>query len=147
MKVYLIGSLRNPKLPLFGNELRAIGIDVFDDWWGAGELADDSWRQHETIKGRSFEEALGSRWVEHIVEFDLEHLNSSDVGVLMLPAGRSGHLELGFLIGRNKLTYVLFDGEPYNRWDIMYNLATKVFLSQDLLLEELRKAQEYGYFT
>ena len=36
MKVYLIGSLRNPKVPKIAEKIRALGFEVFDDWFAAG---------------------------------------------------------------------------------------------------------------
>lgn len=35
MKIYVIGSLRNPEIPKFANELRSLDFEVFDDWYGA----------------------------------------------------------------------------------------------------------------
>jgi nucleoside 2-deoxyribosyltransferase len=54
-----------------------------------------------------------------------------------MPAGKSGHLELGYVSGKGKPTYVLFDHEP-ERWDVMYQFATGgVFFSLESLLEGL----------
>ena len=33
--IYIIGSLRNPEIPLLGNDLRKLGLDVFDDWFSS----------------------------------------------------------------------------------------------------------------
>src|SRR3990167_2259749 len=137
-KVYLIGSLRNPEVPIVGNQLRSLGFDVFDDWWGAGDEADEKWQAYEQIRGRKYKEAIYGRAAENIFNFDLTHLNSSDFGVLMLPAGKSGHLELGYLIGQGKPTYVLFDREP-DRWDVMYQFATEIFFNEGEMLDTLSK--------
>lgn len=137
-KLYLIGSLRNPEVPLLGNRLRALGFDVVDDWYGAGPEADDCWQRYEQIRGRSYREALYDRFAAHIWEFDKFHLDTSDVGVLMLPAGKSGHIELGYLIGQGKPGYILFDGEEPARWDVMYRFAKAVFFDQDSLAEALK---------
>jgi len=56
------------------------------------------------------------------------------VGVLVLPAGKSGHLELGYMIGQGKPGYILLDGEP-ERFDVMYNFATGVFTNLSDLLK------------
>jgi len=140
-KVYLIGSLRNPEVPLVGNQLRSLGLDVFDDWWGAGDEADEKWQAYEQIRGRKYKDAIYGRAAENIFNFDLTHLNSSDFGVLMLPSGKSGHLELGYLIGQGKPSYVLFDrlfDEDRTRWDVMYRFATKVCFNVDDLIDEIR---------
>jgi len=41
MKLYLIGSLRNPRVPEVAEILRWNGHLVFDDWYAAGPEADD----------------------------------------------------------------------------------------------------------
>ncbi len=41
-KVYVIGSLRNPKIANVAETLRQrLGVEVFDDWLAAGPEADD----------------------------------------------------------------------------------------------------------
>lgn len=140
MKVYLLSSLKNPRLPHIGNAIRAFGFEVFDHWWGGGPEADDWWQRYETIRGRSYSEALYDHYAQHIFTYDLGHLNSSDIGVLVLPCGKSGHLELGYLVGQGKPTYVLFNGEP-ERYDVMYLFATKIFFDEESLLRELKGAR------
>jgi nucleoside 2-deoxyribosyltransferase len=49
-----------------------------------------------------------------------------------MPAGKSAHLELGYMIGRGKPCFVLFDEEP-ERWDVMYQFATAVCFSYEEL--------------
>src|SRR5208282_6746819 len=94
--VYLIGSLRNEKVRLLGNELRAAGFETFDDWHSAGPEADDHWRSYEKTRGRSYREALAGHAADNTFAFDLRHIHRCGVGVLVMPAGKSGHLELGF---------------------------------------------------
>ncbi len=48
--------------------------------------------------------------------------------LLVLPAGKSGHLELGYAIGSGKKGYILLDKEP-ERYDVMYAFAAGVFTS------------------
>lgn len=137
--IYLIGSLRNPKVPKVGNLLREAGFDVFDDWFAAGPIADDSWQEYEKIRGHSYDAALKGLAARHVFEFDLQHLNRADIGVLMLPAGKSGHLELGYLRGQGKPCYVLFDKEP-ERWDVMYQFCNGVYFNADALIWEISSA-------
>lgn len=136
--IYLIGSLRNPTVPHLGNELRKAGHDVFDDWHGAGPEADDKWKEYETLRGRTYKEALNGYAAKHVFAFDKTHLDRCDTGILVLPAGRSGHLELGYLCGQGKETYVLFDAE-YDRWDVMYQFTKDRFWDMGDLLSALEK--------
>lgn len=139
MLVYLIGSLRNPAVPEVAAKLRASDIDVFDDWYAAGPHADDCWRDYEKGRGHSYAEALDGYAAKHVFSFDYMHLGRCDGAVLMLPAGKSGHLELGFMAGRGKPTFILLD-EP-ERWDVMYQFATGVYSTIDDLVKGIRKVK------
>ena len=133
-KLYLIGSLRNPVVPEIGNDLRRLGFDVFDDWYAAGEKADDAWQSYEQDRGHTFAEALRGYAAQHVFEFDYQYLDNSDIGVLIMPAGKSGHIEAGFLMGQNKPVYVLLPEEP-DRFDVMYAFFAGVFNEKkDLLI-------------
>jgi hypothetical protein len=134
-KIYLIGSLRNEAIPAIGSCLRDLGYEVFDDWFAAGPEADDYWKQYETARGHGYAEALRGHAAEHVFHFDQGHLDSSDLGVLVLPAGRSGHLELGYIIGQGKPGFILHDNPE--RWDVMYRFATGVFFTDEELYNEL----------
>lgn len=136
--MYIIGSLRNENIIKVGNAVRELGIEAFDDWWAAGPEADDCWRDYEKAKGHDYPTALKGWAARHVFDFDVTHLNRSDGGILVLPAGRSAHLELGFLSGQGKLTYILLEGEP-ERFDVMYQFATGgVFSSLDGLMSDLK---------
>jgi nucleoside 2-deoxyribosyltransferase len=136
--IYLIGSLRNPQVPLTAATLRSEGFEVFDDWYAAGPNADDCWRDYEKSRGLPYPDALRSWAAKHVFEFDKAHLDRSDAAILLLPAGRSGHLELGYMAGQQKPTYVLFDQEP-ERWDVMYGFCTGVCFSIEDLIEQLKR--------
>lgn len=121
--IYLIGSLRNPKVPLVANTLReATGVEVFDDWYAAGPEADDYWQRYEQGRGHTFAQALRGHAAQNVFAFDKRHLERATTAVLVAPAGKSGHLELGIHLGKGKPGYILLDGEP-ERWDVMYQFA------------------------
>jgi nucleoside 2-deoxyribosyltransferase len=134
LKIYLIGSLRNPRVPEVANKIREAGHEVFDDWFSAGYEADDKWREYETARGHSYIEALSLYPAEHVFSFDKRHLDDSDAVVLLLPAGKSAHLELGYSIGQDKPAYIILDNP--DRWDVMYKFATEVFADEDSFLSE-----------
>lgn len=138
--VYVIGSLRNKNIPTVAESLRSTGLDVFDDWYSAGPEADDYLRDYYRDRGLSYSEVLNSYAAKHIFEFDRYHLERCDCAVLVLPAGKSGHLELGYVIGLGKPGYILMDGEP-ERVDIMHSFATKVFMNQEEMIEHFRSQQ------
>lgn len=124
--VYLIGSMSNPRISALANELEADGIPCFDAWFSPGPKADEWWKAHEEYRGRTFIEALAGPHAQNVFRFDKHWLDGAAAVVLVAPAGKSAHLELGYVIGQGKPGYVLLDGEP-ERWDVMYGFATAVF--------------------
>lgn len=140
-KIYLVGSLRDEDTPGLAIRLREDGHEVFDEWFSAGPIADDSWQKHQTAKGVSFREALRGPAAQHVLAFDDAWLLWADT-VVMVGPGKSRGIELGVSIGRGKEGFIyLPDGEP-ERWDVMYGYARDVvFTEADLrtaLKEELR---------
>ncbi len=136
-RIYLIGSLRDPRVPLLGEKLRKLGFEVFDDWYAAGPEADDKWRDYEKGRGHTFQEALDGHAAWHVFDYDHHHLDRADVGVLLMPCGKSGHLELGYLLGKGRPGFVLFDETP-ERYDVMYRFCQKVCFSEEELFEALK---------
>lgn len=140
--IYLIGSLRNPKIPEIANRMRIAGHEVFDDWYAAGPEADDYWRDYEKGRGNNFTQALRGHSARHVFDFDKTHLSRADAVVLALPAGKSGHLELGWALGKGKRGYILLEEEDPERFDVMYQFADGVFGNLDQLLFELQLAED-----
>lgn len=135
--IYLIGSLRNPEIPAIRTALEeACGEHVFADWFAAGEHADDAWRDYEKGRGKSFREALDQPAAANVFAFDKRYLTASRAVVLALPAGKSGHLELGWMLGRGVPGAILLDSPE--RWDVMYQFADKVAETVDEVARWLR---------
>lgn len=137
-RVYVIGSLRNPEVPNIAALLRNEEFEVFDDWFAAGPRADDHWKEYEQSRGRGYAAALQGRAATQVFSYDKANLDRSDAAVLVLPAGRSGHLELGYFIGCGKPGYILLPDE-HDRWDVMYRFATAVCGTYEQLLKQLRQ--------
>lgn len=135
--VYVAGSMRNPAIQQVSKTLRTAGFDVFDDWHASGPETDDYWQKYEQERGRTYKEALRGYAAGNVFQFDKRHLDASTDFVLVLPAGKSAHMELGYMSGK-KRTYVLFsEGEP-ERWDVMYQFADDVFFSVEELLAHMK---------
>jgi hypothetical protein len=137
-RIYLLASLRLPKVRMLAAALRAYGHEVFDDWHAAGPEADDIWQAYEKGRGRSMVEALRAPHAQMVIGFDQWNLVERDTVVLVMPAGKSCHIELGFAIGLGKDTHVLFDGEP-DRWDAMYGYAKHLWIDWASMAENLEK--------
>ena len=135
-KIYLIGSMKNSELPKTAIELRKLGHEVFDEWYAPGPDADEYWRDYEIQRGRTFKEALTGAHAKDVFEFDKKWLDWADTVVLLMPAGKSAHLELGYSVGRGKETHIVLDSP--DRWDIMYGFASHVWDTASELMEALR---------
>jgi hypothetical protein len=148
LSIYHIGSLRNQRVLEVSRELRKAGFRVFDDWFAAGEKADDEWKAYEKSRGHSYQEALNGWPADHVFTFDKHHIDLQQVGLLTLPAGKSGHLELGYIIGTGRPGYILLDPTDV-RWDVMYKFSGRtadgphgVFADLGPLIEELRNVEK-----
>lgn len=140
-KLYLIGSLRNEAVPALAARLRRSCPDteIFDDWYAAGYEADDMWKSYEQARGRSYTEALEGYAARHVFEFDKSHLDSSSHVLLVLPAGKSGHMELMYgYYGAGCDAGILLEQGADPRWDVMYQFIPNIFTHTEEVEEWLR---------
>lgn len=136
-RIYIIGSLRNPEVPKIASALRGLGFDTFDDWYAAGPKADDHWQEYEKSRGRTYAQALDGTAAKNVFRFDKANLDKSDAVVMVLPAGKSAHLELGYVIGTGKPGFIYMPPEDC-RWDVMYRFANKVVNSIEELVDAIK---------
>lgn len=137
MKVYVASSWRNAGYPKVVAALRAGGHDVYDFRNPPSPSGAFSWSE---IDPRAPETVVGSPKMEipaaDIVSMlrhpraddgfasDMGALRWCDACVLVLPCGRSAHLEAGWAAGAGKLTVGLItDGEPDLMWKMLDHLA------------------------
>lgn len=118
MKLYVASSWRNPYQPSIVEDLRALGFDVYDFRHPpAGDHLGFSWADvdPEWVNWTPEKYVAG---LEHPIavagfESDFTAMNTSDGGVLVMPSGRSAHLEAGYLVGQGKPVWVLLDPDEY----------------------------------
>lgn len=119
MLVYVGGSMRNRKGVLeVAKALEEAGVETFHSWINPGEETDDKWQEWQKSLGRDYFAAMKDPHVANVFNFDKLWLRKSDAFVMVGPAGKSAHAELGFMYGCGKPTVVLMEEEP-ERWDIM----------------------------
>lgn len=144
--IYVIGSLRNREITKVSAQLRNVGHVVWDAWVAAGPEADDYWRDYEQEQGHDMAEALKGLAAQNVFYFDKGLIDLADIGVLIMPCGKSGHLELGYMAAQGKRTYVLLDAPP-ERFDVMAQFATGVYERVEDLIEVLSSSQVGGTTT
>jgi hypothetical protein len=142
--LYLIGSLRNERIPELAKKIRKDNpdVEVFDDWYSAGPEADDCWKEHQQFKGLDYRQALSGPAARNVFSFDKKHLDRSTHAILVLPAGRSGHMEIMYAAyGVGCKTAILLDTKD-ERWDVMYQFIPTVMHSDKEINSWLTSQEE-----
>ena len=139
MKIYVASSWRNAQQRHVVEALRADGHHVYDfrDPDDRGVPGGFSWREIDPDWQQWTPRVFAERVYDPIASVgffrDFEAMKKADVCVLVMPCGRSAHLELGWCAGAGKRTLILLShGEP----ELMYRLADGLCLS----IDELRHA-------
>lgn len=147
--LYLIGSLRNDRIPKLAISLRkefaarGMDVEVFDDWHAAGPEADDFWKEYEQRRGRSYKEALSGRAARNVFAFDKSNLDRATHVLLVLPAGKSGHMEVMYgKYGSKAKAAILLDPDDV-RWDVMYQFVDDV-LERDEDVVDWIEGESFG---
>lgn len=130
MKIYVASSWRNEAQPGIVQALREEGHEVYDfrnpfhgnkgfHW---SEI-DPDWQSWSPEKYR---ENLKHPIAVEGFNVDFEAMKWCEGMLLVMPCGRSAHLELGWAIGAGKKTGILIcDGEP----ELMYSLSDAILTS------------------
>jgi len=130
VKIYVASSWRNEKQPEVVKALREAGHDVYDFRAPPGKNTGFHWSEIDPDwKSWSPEEFREQVRLHPLAtagfEGDFEAMQNADACVLVLPSGRSAHLEAGWFTGQDRLTIVLLhDGEP----ELMYKLTDHLCL-------------------
>lgn len=136
MKVYVASSWRNTRQPEVVRALRDVGHEVYDfkqpvpgDNGFHWTEIDGGWKEWTPER---FKTALDHPIAQAGYEKDMGALESCDVCVLVMPCGRSAHLEAGYAIGAGKPTFILLaNGEP----ELMYKMARICLTIADVIAE------------
>lgn len=126
MKIYLASSWRNARQPAVLAALREAGHEVYDFRNPVPGDNGFSWR---STSGRptgewsvsDYTEALAHPVAQRGFGYDMSALRWCDACVLVLPCGRSAHMEFGWAVGAGKRGLVLCENldEP----ELMYLMA------------------------
>lgn len=143
MRLYVASSWRNPIQPEVVDALRKAGHEVYDfrnpKPGNHGFRWSDIDPEYKNWDSRSFRAALGHPIAEAGFALDWNAMQWAEGGVLVLPSGRSAHLEAGYFVGAGKPLFILLDfvldaqGGP----ELMYKMATLVTPSMDELINAL----------
>lgn len=134
--IYVASSWRNKEQPEVIAEMRAGGVDVYDFRNPSPTNTGFHWSQidpnWENWTPEQFSEALDHPVAALGFGYDYTALNKCRAAALIMPCGRSAHLEFGYILGQNKPGAILLrDGEP----ELMYAMATTLLHSREDLVE------------
>jgi hypothetical protein len=144
MKIYVASSWRNWTQPAVVAALREAGHEVYDFRNPAPGDNGFGWRQLGLGDAKEwtpeiFREALRHPVARRGFDLDMNALRACDACVLVLPCGRSAHLELGWATGAGKRTLVL-TAETLDEPELMYLMHDGICLSIDEVIAELEAA-------
>lgn len=142
MRIYVASSWRNEDAQQsVVRALRAEGHNVYD--FRNPEPGDHgfSWRQIDPDKSwlqdpDRFRAGLKHPIAQRGFALDMGALRECDACVLVLPCGRSAHLELGWATGAGKRTVVLLD-RPMSEPELMYLMCDAICVSLAEVIQEL----------
>ena len=122
-KVYLASSWRNQNYNYALNYLRSAGHEVYDFrnpeshfTWAQIDQSWKGWDLDQYLKALDHEDARKGFVADYAA------LEWCDLCVLLLPCGRSAHLEAGYCIGKGKDTHIVLDENGFEP-ELMYLLA------------------------
>ena len=126
MSIYVASSWRNTLQQGVVHVLRAAGFEVYD-FQNPPNSAGFGWEQialppfAESVRQCDYLSAIDHPRAVEGFEADFDAMKNADTFILVLPCGRSAHLELGWAVGAGKRTAILLD-DPCTP-ELMYRMV------------------------
>lgn len=142
-KVYVASSWRNPRQQEIVRSLRQAGHEVYD-FRNPPNGTGFSWKQISARPPSDWstqfyrDDVLTHPRAIEAFRSDMGALEEADAVVLVLPCGRSAHLEAGWAAGANKTTLVLL-ADKIDEPELMPLMCSAVCIDIDEVIEHLRK--------
>lgn len=151
MKVYVASSWRNNQQPHIVSTLREHGHKVYD--FKSPEPGNEGFHWHDVRVSGDFNEATGEKtnWRDWSplqfrealdsplalkgFSLDMNALKWCDACVLVLPCGKSAHLELGYAVGAGKRAIVFIPLQ--SEAELMYSMCNHICISMGEVLAAL----------
>lgn len=141
MKVYVASSWRNSHQPHVVKLLREMGHEVYDFRnpepgdhgfaWSDLDRAWETWTPDVYVA--MLDHALACRGFLK----DYTAMKEADACVLVLPCGRSAHLEAGYFVGAGKPLVIYYPATDRVEPELMYRMASQVVTTHAELVLEL----------
>lgn len=133
-KIYLATSWKNTEQPKVLARLRGLGHEVYDFRNPSPGNTGFTWEQCEMEWGDPIDMRNPALYVRHVArnaatkegfKLDRDALHWCDTCVLLLPCGRSAHLEAGYAMGQGKETFIILDKVGFEP-ELMYLLGDHI---------------------
>lgn len=138
-KIYVASSWRNRFQQAAVTRLRLAGHEVYDfrhphpgnvgfHW---SEI-DPAWKSWDAWRYRA---ALENPIAQSGFKVDSNAMRWADTCLLVLPCGRSAHIEAGWMKGHGRRLFIVLDDNPEP--ELMYMIADRICLTMDEVIENL----------
>lgn len=143
--IYVASSWRNPHYDEIVDLLRTVGLNLYD-FRNPPDKAGFGWEQTMPADHQRFDQVLPAVYLKALqhplalagFDSDMNALRAADTVVLILPCGRSAHLELGWAVGAGKRTAILLeDPDRPMEPELMYRMVDYIAPSVADLLDWL----------
>jgi nucleoside 2-deoxyribosyltransferase len=145
VKIYTASSWRNKYYVGIVKRLKEEGFAVYDfrsaistegqklafDW----KQIDPDWERWDIEKYLSALEC--NELARNAFESDLRGMEEADICLLILPCGKSSHLEAGYMKGMGKDLYIYMP--ELERAELTYKLANLIYKNLDQLISDLKE--------
>lgn len=127
-RIYMASSWRNQRLDGVVAALRAAGHEVYD-FRTANPPSNFNWAMvspgaawdNPVLSAKAIQSALRHPIAKEAFGNDRDGLHWADTGVLVLPCGKSAHLEAGYLLAQGKPVHILLADDE--RPELMHLVA------------------------
>lgn len=133
MRIYVAGSFKNAeRIRVIGDALRLSGYEVYvfcDEHEPTYRLSQEL-RQDVDVTTLTPQAIQTNKTLLTIGSLNYMRLIQCDALVLVLPCGRSAHLEAGWMCGQNRPVYVIGPMVP-GEFDAMYVMVDGIFTNEE----------------
>lgn len=145
-RIYLASSWRNAQQPDFVRFLRGLGHEVYDFRNPAADNDGFRWTEIDpdwlNWTPQRYAELVRTDPVARAgFTFDHQALDWCDTCVLLLPCGRSAHLEAGYAAGQGKRVIVYLQPEKFEP-ELMYLLCSAIVTTPSQLVRSLARGDQ-----
>lgn len=139
MKIYVASSWRNHYHSAVVRTLSTAGHVVYDYRDSGFNWAQVDPTYSRLMAAGNFLDALKGDVQEAAFVRDMSQLIDCDAVVMVMPCGRSAHLELGWACGNHKLTIALIT--PHVEPELMYKMVDHICVDMEEVLSALSVAE------